>query len=237
MSPFVTIVTLSTFLAVALLTMGVTRLLAGGAPWNGRLDELGGLPAGARLGPRTRLLARPLLQLLARPAANRRELAISRTLRHAGYRQESAALVFHAIQAVIGLVGVAIGLAFLAVTRPILLPGEAFDGGDDLPPEALRWESWNDVGAAAYHFAEVFSERRIRLDPTTRDHLNSTIGSIRRCLTERLYPLLSDLDGSIGEQNRLAAAEVVGSLAADIRDARTTLEYASGPERIIRAPE
>jgi len=123
MSPFVTIVTLSTFLAVALLTMGVTRLLAGGAPWNGRLDELGGLPAGARLGPRTRLLARPLLQLLARPSANRRELAISRTLRHAGYRQESAALVFHAIQAVIGLVGVAIGLAFLAVTRPPFITG------------------------------------------------------------------------------------------------------------------
>ncbi|HEX3303144.1 MAG TPA: hypothetical protein VHR64_09700, partial [Thermomicrobiales bacterium] len=83
-------------------------------------------------------------------------------------------------------------VAFLAVTRPVLLPGEAFDGGDDLPTEALRWESWNDVGAAAYHFAEVFSERRIRLDPPTRDHLTGTIGSIRRCLTERLYPLLSD---------------------------------------------
>jgi hypothetical protein len=128
-------------------------------------------------------------------------------------------------------------VAFLAVTRPVLLPGEAFDGGDDLPTEALRWESWNDVGAAAYHFAEVFSERRIRLDPPTRDHLNGTIGSIRRCLTERLYPLLSDFDGSIGEQNRLAAAEVVGSLAIDIQDARIVLEHASGPERIIRAPE
>jgi hypothetical protein len=128
-------------------------------------------------------------------------------------------------------------VAFLAVTRPVLLPGEAFDGGDDLPTEALRWESWNDVGAAAYHFAEVFSERRIRLDPPTRDHLNGTIGSIRRCLTERLYPLLSDFDGSIGEQNRLAAAEVVGSLAIDIQDARLVLEHASGPERIIRAPE
>ncbi len=123
------------------------------------------------------------------------------------------------------------------MTRPVLLPGEAFDGGDDLPTEALRWESWNDVGAAAYHFAEVFSERRIRLDPPTRDHLNGTIGSIRRCLTERLYPLLSDFDGSIGEQNRLAAAEVVGSLAIDIQDARIVLEHASGPERIIRAPE
>ena len=128
-------------------------------------------------------------------------------------------------------------VAFLAVTRPVLLPGESYDDGDDLPAEALRWESWNDVGAAAYHFAEVFSERRIRLDPATRDHLNSTIGSIRRCLTERLYPLLSDFDGSIGEQNRLAAADVVGSLATDIRDARNVLEHASGPERIIRAPE
>ena len=123
MSPFVMIVALATFLAVALLTMGVARLVAGGAPWSGRLDDLGPLPGASRLGPRTRRLAGPLLQLLARPSANRRELAMSRTLRQAGYRQESAALVFHAIQAVVGVAGIAIGLAYLAMTRPPLFTG------------------------------------------------------------------------------------------------------------------
>jgi tight adherence protein C len=118
MSPFVTIVSLSTFLAVALLTMGVVRLVAGGAPWSGRLDDLAPLPGASRLGPRTRRLAGPLLQLLARPSANRRELAMSRTL-----RQESAALVFHAIQAVVGIAGIAIGLAYLAMTRPPFFTG------------------------------------------------------------------------------------------------------------------
>jgi hypothetical protein len=128
-------------------------------------------------------------------------------------------------------------VAFLAVTRPVLLPGEAFDLDDDLPGDAFRWESWNDVGAAAYHFAEVFSERRIRLDPATREHLNTTIGSIRRCLTAQLYPLLSDLDGSIGAENRQEVAGVIGSLADDIRDARVTLEHATTPDTVIRAPQ
>lgn len=118
-------------------------------------------------------------------------------------------------------------IAFLAVTRPVLLPGEAFDLEDELPVEAFRWESWNDVGAAAYHFAEVFSERRIRLDAETRDRLNATVGSIRRCMTTRLYPLLTDLDGSIPEEERSAVAQVVNTIAADIRDARETLEHAS----------
>jgi hypothetical protein len=128
-------------------------------------------------------------------------------------------------------------VAFLAVTRPVLLPGEAFDLDDDLPGDAFRWESWNDVGAAAYHFAEVFSERRIRLDPATRAHLNSTVGSIRRCLTARLYPLLSDLDGSIGVENRQEVAGVISSLAEDIRAARTALEHATTPDTVIRAPQ
>lgn len=118
-------------------------------------------------------------------------------------------------------------IAFLAVARPVLLPGEMFDLEDELPVEAFRWESWNDVGAAAYHFAEVFSERRIRLDVETRDRLNATVGSIRRCMTTQLYPLLTDVDGSIPDEERSAVAQVVNSIAADIRDARDTLEHAS----------
>jgi hypothetical protein len=120
-------------------------------------------------------------------------------------------------------------IAFLAVARPVLLPGESFDLEQDLPTDAFRWESWNDVGAAAYHFAEVFSERRIRLDSETRDRLNAIIGSIRRCMTARLYPLLTDVDSSIPEEHRASVAEVVSSIANDIRDARDVLEHASAP--------
>jgi hypothetical protein len=120
-------------------------------------------------------------------------------------------------------------VAFLAVTRPVLLPGEEFDGEEDLPIEAFRWESWNDVGAAAYRFAEVFSERRINLDQATREQLNATITSIRRCLTTQLYPVLSDRDGSIGEEHRLTVAQVVSTIASDIRDGRAVLEHATLP--------
>jgi hypothetical protein len=120
-------------------------------------------------------------------------------------------------------------VAFLAVASPVLLPGEEFDIEDDLPIEAFRWESWNDVGSAAYHFAEVFSERRINLDQATREQLNATLASIRRCLTAQLYPVLSDLDGSVGEANRQTVAQVVSTIASDIRDARAVLEHASLP--------
>ena len=126
-------------------------------------------------------------------------------------------------------------VAFLAVARPVLLPGEVFELEDELPAEALRWENWSNVGAAAYAFAEAFSERRIRLEPTTRDQLNVAIGSIRRCLTARLYPLLNDLDGSIGDEHRLAVADVVGSLASDIREARAVLEQVPTTGHPVRA--
>lgn len=128
-------------------------------------------------------------------------------------------------------------VAFLAVARPVLLPGEPFDRDDDLPIEAFRWQSWNDVGSAAYQFAELFSERRIRLDPGTRDKLNARIASIRRCLTTELYPILSTLDGPISEKDRSAVADVVGSLAADISDARALLERASDPAAATWSPD
>ena len=120
-------------------------------------------------------------------------------------------------------------IAFLAVARPVLLPGEAFDLETDLPREAFLWESWNNVGSAAYQFAEVFSERRIRLDPVTRDHLNTSLGSIRRNLTAQLYPALTDVDGSIPESQRETVAQVVATLASDIQEIRIVLEHAMLP--------
>jgi hypothetical protein len=118
--------------------------------------------------------------------------------------------------------------AFLAVSQPMLLPGETFDDDLALPAEAFAWEAWNDVGAAAYQFAEVFSRRRIQLDATTRDRLNATISSIRRNLTTRLYPALTDIDGGIPEENRDQVVTLVKSLASEIMDARIVLEHAAG---------
>jgi hypothetical protein len=120
-------------------------------------------------------------------------------------------------------------VAFLAVASPIRLPGEDFDPSDDIPTEAFLWESWNDVGAAAFHFAEVFSERRIALDPATRDQINTTLRSIRRCLTQQIYPALTDVDGSIPEEKRTMVADVIATLASDIREARLVLERSALP--------
>jgi hypothetical protein len=41
--------------------------------------------------------------------------------------------------------------------------------------------------------------------------------------------VLSDLDGSVGEANRQTVAQVVSTIASDIRDARAVLEHASLP--------
>jgi len=120
-------------------------------------------------------------------------------------------------------------VAFLAVASPVLLPGEEFDPAEALPTEAFLWESWNDVGAAAYQFAEVFSERRISLDAASRDELNNVIRSIRQSMTEQIYPALTDIDGSIPEDKRPVVATVVATLASDIRLARRVLEQAAGP--------
>lgn len=115
-------------------------------------------------------------------------------------------------------------VSFLAVSSPVLLPGEPFDAESELPREAYIWESWNDVGAAAYQFAEAFSARRLYLDGQARDQLNRAISSIRRCLTVQLYPVLSNGAQATADEQREAVAAVVATLAADIGDARAELE-------------
>jgi hypothetical protein len=121
----------------------------------------------------------------------------------------------------------ALEIAFLAVSRPMLLPGEPFDPEIDLPSEAFTWESWNDVGTAAYGFAEVFSKRRIALDQATRERLNTAITAIRRNLTTRLFPALTDVDGGVPASRRDEVATLVNTLGAEISDVRAVLEHAS----------
>ena len=115
-------------------------------------------------------------------------------------------------------------VSFLAVSSPVLLPGEPFDAESELPREAYSWDNWNDVGAAAYHFAEVFSARRLYLDGRARDQLHAAIGSIRRCLTTQLYPVLTGVEPVPADELRQSVTTVVATLAANIQDARTELE-------------
>ena len=120
--------------------------------------------------------------------------------------------------------------AFLAVSRPIMLPGEAFDPDLDLPANAMSWDSWNDVGSAAYQFAEVFSQRRVQLGRDTREQINRSITTIRRNLTTRLYPSLTDFDRGVPEEHRDQIAQLVSNMATEIDAMRRALELASdGP--------
>jgi tight adherence protein C len=127
MSPLVLVVMLASFLAVALATLGVARLLtAGNEAFERRLLALspgGEARGGFGLGSRRLALPPALLGLLAAPDRKRRQLAITRTLRHAGYRQESAPIVFHAIQVLIGVVGILIGALVVFMLRPPLFTG------------------------------------------------------------------------------------------------------------------
>jgi hypothetical protein len=118
-------------------------------------------------------------------------------------------------------------VAFLAVSRPVLLPGEPFDIEAELPREAYAWENWNDVGAAAYQFAELFSERRLYVDASTRDQLNTSVAAIRRSLTAELYPALTALEPMAADEHRQAVMSVVAGLASNIQDARSVLERAT----------
>jgi tight adherence protein C len=89
---------------------------------DGRLSDLApGDGRGSRLA-RAGVLARPMLQLFGR-ARSGRELGFRRSLRHAGYRQESAPIVLLAIQVLVGMVGLGLGLLFLFVVRPPFLTG------------------------------------------------------------------------------------------------------------------
>jgi tight adherence protein C len=90
----------------------------------GRLQDLTpGQHPQPGLGERAERLAWPFLQLFGRARSGRRELGIRRTLRHAGYRQESAPIVFLAIQVLIGALGLGLGLLLLFVMRPPFMTG------------------------------------------------------------------------------------------------------------------
>ncbi len=125
MNPLLLQVLVASFLAIALGVMAVAQLVhPAPSPWEERLRSL--LPGAAAV-PRRLRGRRAVESVLERvAAARRRESGFAHTLRHAGFRQEAAPLVFRSIQLVIAVVGLALGgIVVTTAIRPPLLTGVA----------------------------------------------------------------------------------------------------------------
>jgi hypothetical protein len=111
--------------------------------------------------------------------------------------------------------------ALAAVVNPVLLPGEAFAPPDELMPEALIWENWNEVGERAFALADAFSGQRLYLSEETRRELGEFVTSTRQLLTRTIYP---NLQPEPSRQQQIALRTALESLAAEIARMRTTIE-------------
>lgn len=117
--------------------------------------------------------------------------------------------------------------ALATVTNPVLLPGEPYAPPDELAPEALVWENWNEVGERAFALAEVYSAQRLHLSAPTRSDVGAFVTTLRELLTRSIYPNLQvEADGG-----RLAALRSALTVIADelpkLR-ARLESEYLEG---------
>jgi len=120
MTPLLT-VALLTFLAVALGVVAVAWLVNPVAyPWESRLRSLS--PASATA-PAARRGRRAYQSLVDRIGAVRRgnDSGLARTLRHAGFRQAAAPVVFRTVQAAVAVIGLGLGGLVLAALRPPFL--------------------------------------------------------------------------------------------------------------------
>lgn len=111
--------------------------------------------------------------------------------------------------------------AMAAVTNPALLPGEAYGPPQELPPAALVWENWNDVGERAFALADGFSVQRLHLSVETAAELRAFITSLRMLLTRSIYPNLRP-DANVAQLATLQAA--LGEIAAELPRIRDTIE-------------
>jgi tight adherence protein C len=117
MTPLIT-VALLTFVAVAVGVLAVARLVTPAVhPWESRLRSLSPTSATA---PPARRGRRVYQSLVDRMSAVRRtgNSGLARTLRHAGFRQPEAQLVFRTVQAAVALIGIALGGLILMALRP-----------------------------------------------------------------------------------------------------------------------
>jgi len=113
--------------------------------------------------------------------------------------------------------------AIAAATNPVLLPGEPYAPPAELPPEALAWEHWKDVGERAFAFAEHFNANRLRLDPPLATEIAAFLARLRGALTGEVYPNLRPAPAP-EELRTLRAA--LDRLAADLPDLRHRLDEA-----------
>lgn len=117
-------------------------------------------------------------------------------------------------------------IAFGTVIDPMSLPGEPPRVPPELPREALRWESWKEVGDAAFAFAESFATERIHLEDQICRELTDFIASVRATLTIAIYPALVGAGHPSAEETREALHAPLERLAADIPAARSRLRGA-----------
>lgn len=113
---------------------------------------------------------------------------------------------------------------FISVTNPVLLPGEPFTLPSELPAEALRWESWKEVGDATFAFAETFTQRRIDLDDAICRDLAAFVTELRQLLTRSVYPNLRPNPATAEGQQALRRA--LEALGAEIPRCRELVERA-----------
>jgi len=111
--------------------------------------------------------------------------------------------------------------AIAAVTNPILLPGERYAPPTDLPPDSLSWENWKDVGERAFAFADAFSSQCLFLDEHDRVEVAAFVSSLRRLLTQAIYPNLRP-DPTAAQTNALM--EALTSLSDALPRVRLLLE-------------
>lgn len=116
MTPLLLEVAVPTFLAVTLGVLAVSRLVTpASGSWETRLRSMSPLSATA---PATRRGPRAAHSFVDRLRAGRRDdSGLARLLRHAGFRQGEAPIVFRTLQLVVGAVGLAIGGLILALAR------------------------------------------------------------------------------------------------------------------------
>lgn len=115
---------------------------------------------------------------------------------------------------------------FLAVTNPVLLPGERFALPEELLPETLRWESWKEVGDDVFAFADAFNHERIFLDDEACRELTGFVSDLREVMTTAIYPNLMPRPGMPLEDSRAELRRGIERLGDEIPDARARLERA-----------
>jgi hypothetical protein len=114
--------------------------------------------------------------------------------------------------------------AFVSVTNPLLLPGEPYTLPAELPAEALKWESWKEIGDAAFAFAQEFGAERIHLDDETCRDLTAFVTALREQLTRTIYPTLAN--GGVSDDPVMTLRESCEQIGADIPAARSRLRVA-----------